>query len=302
MAVKGSRILSYEARDGFKVDALLTTPHGADAADLRRIPVIINIHGVLGNFLARGTPKIFPSVMLARGYSTLSINTRMAFLGQIMGTGIFPEAAWDVECSVRALTKEGFENIYILGYSMGANIAVDYVDRSPDSPVKGLILEGCSYSLPESQKKRLDRWQSIPRYDDVCSKARMVLGAEPEISKNDQIFIIYRAWGDSLNPSDVEMFTYKTWWFMRGPEAARAKTCDIMDGVSVPVLFIHGADDDIVFPDEPRRLAEILKAAGNSAVDTTYVPDAAHDCMENPDFSADVIDGWIKNIEGRKVY
>lgn len=291
-----NRILSYEARDGFKVDALLTTPP-ASGGDLRRIPVIINIHGVLGNFLARGTPKIFPPLMLARGYSTFSINTRMAFLGQIMGTGVFPKAAWDVERSVEILLGEGFKNIYILGYSMGANIAVDYMVSSPRSPVKGLILEGCSYSLPESQKKRLDRWGGIPRYDDIFSKARSVLGNDPESSNNDQIFVVYRAWGDSLNPSDVEMFTYKTWWFMRGPEAARAKTCDIISGVSAPVLFIHGAKDDIVFAEEPERLREILNRSGNGAVDVSFIPEAAHDCMENPDFAADVIDRWIRKVE-----
>lgn len=292
-----NRILSYEARDGFKIDALLTTPP-ASAGDLLRIPVIINIHGVLGNFLARGTPKLFPPLMLARGYSTFSINTRMAFLGQIMGTGIFPKAAWDVARSVEILVKEGFQNIYILGYSMGANIAVDYIAASPGSPVKGLILEGCSYSLPESQKKRLDRCDSIPRYDDIAAKARSVLGSDPESSDNDQIFVVYRAWGDSLNPSDVEMFTYKTWWFMRGPEAERAKTCDIISGVSVPALFIHGAEDNIVFADEPEQLRGIMNRAGNRAVDISFIPGAAHDCMENPDFAADVIDGWIRKIEG----
>ncbi|MGI9558190.1 MAG: alpha/beta hydrolase family protein [Thermodesulfobacteriota bacterium] len=297
MAVKRRQILSYRSRDGFNVDSLLTTPSASSDDDLHRIPVIINIHGVLGNFLARGTPIIFPSAMLEKGYSTLSINTRMAFLGQIMGTGIFEKAADDVECSVETLRKEGFENIYILGYSMGANIAVDYMAAVSDPSVKGLILEGCSYSLPESQKKRLDRWGSIPSYDDIYKKAQSVLKPDPETSKNDQMFVIYRAWGDSFNPSDVEIFTYKTWWFMRGPSARRAKTCDIIGGISVPVLFINGADDDIVFAGEPEKLKSILNDSGNKSVDIEYIPGAGHDCMENAEASADVIDRWIRKLE-----
>jgi len=297
MAFQRRQILHYLSRDGFAIDSLLTTPAAASEDALRRIPVIINIHGVLGNFLARGTPKIFPSVMLERGYSTLSINTRMAFLGQIAGTGIFHKAADDVECSVEVLKKDGFENIYILGYSMGANIAVDYMTRHSDSPVKGLILEGCSPSLPDSHKRRLDRWQSIPGYDDIYKKAKSVLKPDPETSRNDQVFVVYKAWGESFNPSDVEIFTYKTWWFMRSPDAERAKTCGIIHDVSVPVLFINGANDDIVFKGEPEKMREILNGAGNFRVEIKYIPDAGHDCLDNSEYSANVMDGWIQKIE-----
>ncbi len=297
MGVQRRQILRYAARDGFEIDSLLTTPEAATGGKLREIPIIINIHGVLGNFLARGTPKIFPSIMLERGYSTLSINTRMAFLGQIVGTGIFHKAADDVARSVEILKKEGFKNIYILGYSMGANIAVDYATGCSEPSVKGLILEGCSYSLPESQKKRLDKWGSIPGYDNIFKKAKAILKPDAENSKNDQIFVIYKAWGNSLNPSDVEIFTYKTWWFMRSPSAERAKTCDIIGKVAVPALFINGANDDIVFAGEPEKLKEIMNGAGNDRVEIEYIPDAGHDCMENPETSANIIDGWIKKVE-----
>ncbi|WP_462137663.1 alpha/beta hydrolase family protein [Candidatus Mycalebacterium sp.] len=298
MGFKRRQLLSYKARDGFEIDSLLTTPAAEDEDALRRIPVIINIHGVLGNFLARGTPKIFPSVMLERGYSTFSINTRMAFMGQIFGTGIFDKAWEDVECAVEVLSKEGFENIYIMGYSMGANIAVDYIDRRPDSPVKGLILEGCSPSLPESQKSRLDKWGSIPAYNDIYKKAKSVLKPDPETSKNDQIFVIYRAWGESLTPVDIEMFTYKTWWFMRSPDAERAKTKNIIGAVAAPVLFLNGANDDIVFAGEPEKLKDILNKSGNSNVEIEYIPDAGHDCLDNPEYCADVMDRWIRKHGG----
>ncbi len=298
MSFQRRQILHYSARDGFAIDSLLTTPGAASEYELRRIPVIINIHGVLGNFLARGTPKIFPSVMLEKGHSTFSINTRMAFLGQITGTGIFHKAADDIECSVEILKEEGFENIYILGYSMGANIAVDYMTKRPDSPVKGLILEGCSPSLPDSHRARLDRWQSIPSYEEIHRKAKSVLKPDPETSRNDQVFVVYKAWGKSFNPSDVEIFTYKTWWFMRSPDAERAKTRDIIHDISVPVLFINGANDDIVFRGEPEKLKEILNNAGNRKVEIEYIPDAGHDCLDNPEYSADIIDRWIRKIEG----
>lgn len=293
MQTKQRTLLSYKTDDGFRVDALLITPEFESEQKLYSTPIIINVHGVLGNFLARGTPKILPPAMMEKGYSTLSINTRMGFFGQIFGEGIFTETIQDIEESVRVLKAEGFENIYILGYSLGANLAVYYSYMNPESGVKGLILEGCSYSLPESQKKRLDKWDSVPKYDDIYKRAKMILGSDPDNKKKDQVFIVYRAWGPSFNPGDIEMFTYRTWWHMRGPEAKYAKTCDLISEIKIPVLFLHGEKDNIVDLSEPAGLINILEQSGNSP-EFVIVPDARHDCMENPDAMIDAIVRWLQ--------
>ena len=290
---KQRNLLTFTTRDGFEVNALLITPNFETESELFENPIIINVHGVLGNFLARGTPQILPPALLAKGVSTLSINTRLGFLGQIMGDGIFDKSDQDIEESIKVLVDMGFENIYILGYSLGANLAVYYATKSQDKNIKGLILEGCSYSLPDSQKRRLKKNKSIPQYDDIYKRAKQILGPDPRSEVNDQIFIIYRAWGNSFNPEDVEMFTYRTWWFMRSPEAVFAKTCDLIEQVKVPILFIHGKIDNVVDTWEPKDLMGILKKTGNTDVELVYIPKAKHDCMENPEATVDAITGWI---------
>ncbi len=292
---KQRNLLTFTTRDGFEVNALLTTPKFETESQLYDNPIIINVHGVLGNFLARGTPQILPPALLAKGVSTLSINTRLGFLGQIMGDGIFDKSDQDIEESIKVLVEMGFKNIYILGYSLGANLSVYYTVKSQDKNIKGLILEGCSYSLPESQRKRLEKNNSLPQYDDIYKRAKQILGPDPRNEANDQIFIVYRAWGNSFNPVDIEMFTYRTWWFMRSPEAVFAKTCDLIEEVKVPILFIHGEIDDVVDPSEPKELMGILKKTGNTDVKLVYIPDAKHDCMENPEATIDAITGWIND-------
>ena len=290
---KQRKLLTFTTRDGFEVNALLITPNFETESELFENPIIINVHGVLGNFLARGTPQILPPALLAKGVSTLSINTRLGFLGQIMGDGIFDKSDQDIEESIKVLVDMGFKNIYILGYSLGANLAVYYATKSQDKNIKGLILEGCSYSLPDSQKRRLEKNKSIPQYDDIYKRAKQILGPDPRSEVNDQIFIIYRAWGNSFNPEDVEMFTYRTWWFMRSPEAVFAKTCDLIEQVKVPILFIHGEIDNVVDIWEPKDLMGILKKTGNTDVELVYIPEAKHDCMEKPEATVDAITGWI---------
>ena len=291
---KQRRLLTYTTKDGFEVNALLITPEFQNEKELFEKPIVINVHGVLGNFLARGTPQILPPALLKEGISTLSINTRMGFLGQILGEGIFEKANQDIEESVKVLKEEGFENIYVLGYSLGANLAVYYATQTKNIDIKGLILEGCSHSLPESQKKRLEKNNSIPQYGDIYKRAKQVLGDDPHDDRNDQVFIVYRAWGNSFNPVDVEMFTYRTWWFMRSPEAEYAKTHNFISQIELPILFIHGEDDDIVDTWEPMELKKILNEAGNNDIDISYIPNAKHDCMENPEGTVNAITDWLK--------
>ncbi|MGI9534728.1 MAG: alpha/beta hydrolase family protein [Thermodesulfobacteriota bacterium] len=295
MITKHRKILTYTTLDGFEVNALLITPEFKNENELFEKPVIINVHGVLGNFLARGTPQILPPALLNEGISTLSINTRMGFLGQILGEGIFEKANLDIDESVKVLKKEGFKNIYVLGYSLGANLAVYYTTTAENSDIKGLILEGCSYSLPDSQKKRLEKNKSIPQYEDIYKRAKHVLGSNPHDDRNDQVFIVYRAWGETFNPVDVEIFTYRTWWFMRSPEAEFAKTSNYISSVKIPVLFIHGEDDNIVDPWEPKELKKILNESGNNNISLTYIPDAKHDCMENPEGTVGAITNWLSD-------
>jgi len=262
---------------------------------------VLIVHGVLGHFLARGTPRLLPNALVERGISSLSINTRLAFTGQIFGGGVFDESVLDIEAAVDALVNKGFKKIYVLGWSLGANISVYYAVRGAHKNIKGLILEGCSSSLPLSHKRRLDRWQSIPSYEHIYEIAKKVLKPDPAETRNDRVFIVYRAWGPSFNPSDCEMFTYRTWWYMRSPEAQNAKTNEIIAGVKVPVLFIHGERDDVVAADEVNELLGILKKAGNRKSELRFIPGAKHDCMENPSFTVDTVVEWImKSGSGRK--
>lgn len=296
MVSRQRKILSFQAKDGFTVNGMLVTGEFKRKKELYDTPIVLLVHGVMGNFLARGTPRLLPNALVENGISSFSINTRMAFMGQIFGGGIFDDSIMDIEASVNRLSQEGFRKIIILGWSLGANQSVYYAVNTPHPSVRGLILEGCSYSLPLSNKKRLEKWDSIPSYDHIYEIAKKVLGPDPRNTKNDRVFIIYRAWGPTFNPSDVELHTYKTWWFMRSPEAENAKTNEIISGLGIPVLFIHGENDYAVDGDEPRELKRILNESGNNDIELTFIPDARHDCMENPGVTTAVLIEWLSNI------
>jgi alpha-beta hydrolase superfamily lysophospholipase len=179
---------------------------------------------------------------------------------------------------------------------MGANLVAYYASKRSDPSIHGLILEGCAFSLPEAQKKRWDKWNSEPSYDEVYRKAKEILEPDPYKSSKDQIFIVYRAWGPTFNPFHIEIFTYKTWWFMRGPEAHNAITYKLISKIKAPILFLQGENDDILEPWESKELANLVREAGNSNVTVKYIPKAMHDCMENPDEIIKAIVDWISQL------
>ena len=275
------RLIRFRATDGFLLTShLMTTASGTPDA-IREVPILLEVHGLLGNFLARGTPRLLPPALFERGFCSFSINTRLAFAGQMNGRGIFNDTIYDIDAAVKFLTQEGFQNIFILGYSLGASMVLYWAANRTDQDIKGLILEGVHYSIPDSQKKRLAKWGSSPTYAELSKQAQGVLGDDPYHSPNDETVVIYRARGPSRQPLHDEIFTYKTWWHMMGPEAHAAMAYKHIGKVEVPVLLIRGENDPIIENWEAPALAQIARKANNQQVKVIEIPHAGHDCMDN---------------------
>ncbi len=274
-------LMRFKAADGFTVSAYLMPADCGDDTDLMEVPVLLQIHGLLGHFLSRGTPRQLPRALYKKGYSSLSINTRLAYAGQINGTGIFDDTIKDIDAAIAFLNDRGFRNIFILGYSLGAAMLVYWASQRKEENVRGLILEGAHYSIPDSWKNDFHKWGSTPSYEELYEKAKTVLGDDPYNSPNDETFVVYQSRGPNHEPISSEIFTYKTWWFMAGPEAGNAMAYKHIGKVKLPILILRGVDDFLVEDWEPGALKKIARDAGNKNVKMIDVPGARHDCMEN---------------------
>ena len=277
------RLIRFRTQDEFLITSHLLTEETGVTDDLREVPILIEIHGLLGHFLARGTPRLLPHALFERGFCSFSINTRLAFDGQMRSRGVFDDTIFDIDAAVNFLTQEGFRNVFILGYSLGASMVLHWAANRPEANIRGLVLEGTHYSIPDSQRKRLAKWGSTPSYDELYQQAQTVLGNDPHHSLNDETVVIYRARGPSRMPLHDEIFTYKTWWHMMGPEAHAAMAYKHIGKVKVPMLLIRGKNDPIIEDWEGPALAQIAKEANKQQVKVIEIPQAGHDCMENPE-------------------
>lgn len=275
-------LIRFRASDGFLISAHLLANEGGPVAGRPEVPIVLHVHGLLGHFLARGTPRLLPQALLEQGIWSLSINTRLALAGQMTSKGIFDDTIHDIDAAVAFLTEEGFQRIFLLGYSLGASMVVHWAANRARDNVKGLILEGIHYSIPDSQKRRLARWGSCPTYEEVYERAKAVLGEDPYHSPNDETFVICGARGPTWEPLHDEIFTYKSWWHMMGPDASAAMAYKHIGRIKVPLLIVRGESDPLIGSSEPEALADVARASGNPGVHVRQIPQAGHDCMENP--------------------
>lgn len=287
-------LVSIPSADG-KVDGIYyhSTAGGNDAG--AKNTAIIHIHGFLGNFLD-GSQRFLPPILAESGYSSLAINTRMANFGLFFGYGIIDDVLQQIDAAAEYLTRLGHSNVLVSGYSLGTCIVLRYAAMRNDPGrypnLKGYMLLATPYSMPESIRRRWNRWESEPSYDEVYQEAKEILKPDPYNTEQDRTILIYKARGSTYLPWHTEIYTYKTWWFLAGPEADTAKAHLMIEKVTAPILLVQGWHDDVVRPEETHELAEIALGAGNPDVSAFYV-NAGHTFEGREGELGEIIVGWL---------
>jgi dienelactone hydrolase len=263
--------LHLKTADGKWWDAMLFEPKGAR----RTAQACLVVHGAVGNYL-QGFPRRLSFGLARRGHAVLSINTRMANYGALFGGGLLHRTPADIDAGVDALRRRGYKRIVLCGYSMGATMATHYQATVRPPEVRALCTFAHPWSLPDSLRRRWERFGARPSYDIVAERVRAALGDDPEDPANDRIMVVHRSQGPSERPEHTELWTYSTWWFSRGPEADTACSWRWIDRVGVPVALIQAGADPLIGDDEASRLAELARVSGVRPVIVRVIPGANH--------------------------
>ncbi|GBD39877.1 hypothetical protein HRbin37_02163 [bacterium HR37] len=258
-------------------------------------PIVVHVHGFLGNFLD-GSQRFLPPILARAGYSSLAINTRMANFSLFFGYGILEDTVPQLDRVITFLKELGYRNIILSGYSLGGCIVLRYaaLRNSPDvyPSLKGVITLATPYSMPDSVRRRWEKWGSEPSYEEVYNRARELLKPDPYNSQEDRTILIYKARGHTYRPEHTEIYTYKTWWFLAGPEADGAKAYKQIERIKIPILLIQGWHDEVINPIETYDLAQLAISAGNRDVSAFYV-NAGHTLEGKEEEVGEIIIKWL---------
>ena len=261
-----------------KVDALFYHP-ATHREHLEEKPVVLRLHGILGNLLDE-TEQFLPELLATAGYSSLTMNTLLANLGLFFGFGIFDDAVKQIDAGCQFLRQVGFKKIVVAGHGLGGCMAIRYGALANDpvkhTDIRGIIAVATPYSMPETVRRRWERFGSDPSYDEVCRKAQNLFKSSSEgRSTEDEIVVIKKAHGYTPRPEHTDIYTLKTWWALAGPEAQGAESYRYIGQIRRPLLLMHGTRDDWIQRSDFENLCRIASKSGNRKV-TAIQLDANH--------------------------
>ena len=78
-------LIRFRTRDRFLINSLLITAESHRKEEILDIPILLQIHGLLGHFLARGTPRLLPHALVERGFNTMSMTQDLPMQGKSPG-------------------------------------------------------------------------------------------------------------------------------------------------------------------------------------------------------------------------
>lgn len=271
-------LVTLHAIDGERHDALLHHDDRLTRVRERRTgrrTAQIHIHGVMGNFLV-GTLRFLPAPFAGVGLPMLVPETRMGNVGQLFGHAIFEDALLDLDAAVRWLIDNGYDHLVLSGYSSGATVAIRFAATRELPHLRAVVLYGAPWGLPQSHERRCKTWMSDPPYEDVLDTVHRHVADDPDARLPDRMFTIIRSRGPSRAPRHSEVYTWRTWWHTRGPNAVPAMTFRNIGAVRVPLLLVQGDADTVVGMDEAERLLAVAHAAGNEHAEILPISGGDH--------------------------
>jgi len=289
------QLVTLTAADGHQHDALFVIDERAARRRVRmtgRRTAAMHVHGIMGNFLV-GTLRFLPAPLAREGFPVLIVETRMGNIGQLVGPGIFDLARQDLTAGAEWLRENGWDHLVSMGYSSGACLSTRWAATEHVPWLRGLALLGAPWGLPEAMEARAARWGALPTYDEIYARADEVVH-DPAGPDADRLFVIEHSRGPSAQPRDSEVYTYRTWWHSRGPEATAAKTHLQIAQVRAPVLLIQGTADEVVDPSEAERLAAVAVDGGNDRVEVAWIEGADHFFAEREFSTIQTLVRWMR--------
>jgi dienelactone hydrolase len=289
-----TRLVTITAADGCRHDAILERDDeaaSARAARTARRTAVLHLHGNQGS-MSVGALRFLRQPVAALGVPVLTMDTRIGNIAQLFGTAVLEDILLDVRAAIDWLAGEGYDHVVVSGYSLGATAAMWCAGQDMGLPVAGAVGFGTAWSLPESSRARMDRCGAAPSYDELVELCRPYADATPD---DDLSLVIHRMYLPDDAPHAAGVYTARTWWHSRGPEAEAAMAHMHVGRIHAPVLLVQGTDDVIVDPGDAERLAETGRRAGHRHITVRVLPGVGHD-FANHEAAAGALCDWLAEV------
>lgn len=263
--------MGYLPSAGTNVELIEFTSNGREAQGALFTPdpkrfaapttAIVLVHGVESYWYS--APTLFMACLFAgAGYAVLGYNG--VHSGDSFRTSEFETAVREAGDAVEFMVTRGFENIFLVGHSLGTPIVEHYQGDRPHPAVKALGVYGPHIDIPTVTR---DSLLGAELYESFAAECRQLVAA----GKGEEIKLL------PFREGKFVITSAKTFLSYRDVRASKANVANMLAGIKVPYLIVYDDGDNIQGKGAVTRresIAQRLKAGAINAprVDIKVIP------------------------------
>ena len=209
--------------------------------------ILVIVHGLGGSATSYYARKAAVAAAHA-GLDSLRLNLRGADRqgGDYYHAGLTD----DLAAALSSHALEGYENILLLGYSLGGNMMLRYLAAEPDRRVRAATAV-CSPIDLERSARAIDTPRGFFYRRHVLSALKEIYrsvardGDVPVPVKEAERIDLIEAWDERIIAPRHGFAGAEDYW-------AKTSACNVLDRIETPTLFIAAERDPMVFIDTVR--------------------------------------------------
>lgn len=278
--------LRYKTEDQEILQALLWFPQKDTKTGVIYVP------SATGGFAGQHDITPVASAITGKGFAFMATNVRTVGIPNGWTFARFEDCVQDVEAAVRYAKSRQFEDLVLVGHSLGGPRAMYYWVQTREPSIRALVFMG---SIVSPYGEAQLRWPESKRaeYDAFLQKVRDLVreGRGQEVLTHQDHF---REPGATVPPSLT--LSAQTFLNLFGtPAECNASTVKFGAQVTLPTLVVHSSHDEIAVPKNAEEIYASLTGAPRRDliwVEGSHMLTAAEDARKYGEAIAD----WLTKV------
>ena len=250
---------------------------------------VIYVPSATGGFSGQHDITPIARAITRKGYAFMATNVRTVGVPNGWTFARFEDCVQDVEAAVRYAKSRQFENLALVGHSLGGPRAMYYWVQTREPSIRALVFMGSIVSPYEEAQLR---WPESKRaeYDAFLQKIREIVSR----GRGEEV-LTFR---DYFLPPVPPSLTLSARTFLNlfgAPAECNASTVKFGNQVTIPTLVVHSTHDEIAVPKNAEEIYASLTSARQRDliwVEGSHMLAQAEDARKY----GEVIGNWLSKI------
>ncbi len=216
---------------------------------------VIYVPSATGGFAGQHDITPIASAITSKGYAFMATNVRTVGIPNGWTFARFEDCVQDVGAAVQCAKSRQFENLVLVGHSLGGPRAMYYWVQTREPSIRALVFMG---SIVSPYGEAQLRWPESKRaeYDAFLRKIRDLVRQ----GRGEEV-LTFRNYFLPPVPPSLTLSAYTFLNLFGTPAECNASTVKFGPQVSIPALVVHSTQDEIAVPKNAEEIYASLTSA-----------------------------------------